>query len=193
MWIELQHALQVLFGVTIASVDREQMRRAAELPDRVISGVGFLQLALCQREIPIVEQIDKSQDSVGLVHRWNLALCQREIPIVEQIDKSQDSVGLVHRWIKREGALSILARERHVVAWRLVEHSQRQVAFRHRRIRKRKGGVEPNGFLKIMNGFVKVGWVVAKACSSLAAQKILKCGGTRSERSLRPRCLSGVE
>src|ERR1035438_6053902 len=33
----------------------------------------------------------------------------------------------------------------------------------------------------------------AKACSSLAAQKILKCGGTRSERSLRPRCLSGVE
>src|ERR1035441_6458966 len=165
MWIELQHALQVLFGVTIASVDREQMRRAAELPDRVISGVGFLQLALCQREIPIVEQIDKSQDSVGLVHRW----------------------------IKREGALSILACEWHVVAWRLVEHSQRQVAFRHRRIRKRKGGVEPNGILKIMNGFVQVGWVVAKACSGLAAQKILKCGGTRSERSLRPRCLSGFE
>src|ERR1019366_5732504 len=163
MWIELQHALQVLFGVTIASVDREQMRRAAELPDRVISGVGFLQLALCQREIPIVEQIDKSQDSVGLVHRW----------------------------IKREGALSILARERHVVAWRLVVDSQPQVAFRHRRIRKREGGVELYGFFKIMNGFVEVGWVVAQECSSRPTQKILECGGTRCERSLRPRCLSG--
>ena len=65
-------------------------------------------------------------------------------------------MGLVHRWIQREGALSILARKRHVVAWRLVEDSQRQVAFRHRRIRERKGRVEPDGLFEIMNGFVQV-------------------------------------
>src|ERR1035441_8714921 len=165
MRIELQHALQVLFGVTIASVDRQQMNRAAELPDRVVSCVGFFQFALCQRKIPIVEEIDKSQGAVGLVHRW----------------------------IQCERALSILARERHVIAWRLVVDSQLQVDFRHRRIRKCKGGVEPYGFFKVMNGPMQIRGVIAKTCRSLAAQKILKCSGTRSERSLRPRGLSSVE
>jgi hypothetical protein len=72
-----------------------------------------------------------------------------------------------------------IARERHVVAWCFVEHSQRQVGFRHRRIRKCKGGIEQYGFLKVMDGLVQIRGVIAKTCRSLAAQKILKCSGTR--------------
>ena len=151
MRIELKHALQVLFGVTIASVDRQQMSRAGELPDRVVPGVGFFQFALCQRKIPIVEQIDKTEDAVGVVHRW----------------------------IECKRALSILARKRHVVTRRFVVDSQLQVSFGHRRIRKRKGGVEPYGFFKVMNGVVHIRGVIAHTCRSFAAQKILIRSGTR--------------